>query len=226
MDTAVGLVATYLRINGYFVHTEVPVLRLQDTPGTPYESETDIDILAVRFPHQQDTVIATKDGISRAVTWSGERDTVLSPAADAVDVLFGEVKEGKGRLNPHLLRPEVLQFGLIQTGCCRADQAPVLAERLSQRGKLETTMPGGHRCRVRLISFCGRPFEGRIPRGVTVVRLQWVLQFITTQLHRYWDILGHAQIKEPVLALLALFEKLGAQVRVPSAKGFPGAGMD
>lgn len=47
MDTAVGLVKTYLELCGYFVLAELPVRAV--TGGT-YRDVTDVDIIAVRFP--------------------------------------------------------------------------------------------------------------------------------------------------------------------------------
>ena len=49
MDTAVAVVKAYLELCGYFVLAELPV-RGRDKRG--YHDVTDIDILAVRFPHQ------------------------------------------------------------------------------------------------------------------------------------------------------------------------------
>ena len=47
MDTAVALVETYLRINGYFTVTEYPVIEAVHYDG--YRTITDLDILAFRF---------------------------------------------------------------------------------------------------------------------------------------------------------------------------------
>lgn len=46
MDSAVGLVQTYLRVNGYFTVVEYPVVELRDD----FRAATDLDILAFRFP--------------------------------------------------------------------------------------------------------------------------------------------------------------------------------
>ncbi len=50
MTTAVGLVESYLRLNGYFTVTEYQVQHpVAGQPGM-YETATDLDILAVRLP--------------------------------------------------------------------------------------------------------------------------------------------------------------------------------
>jgi hypothetical protein len=48
MDTAVAIVRTYLELSGYFVLSELPV-RAPDKRG--YHDVTDLDVVAVRFPH-------------------------------------------------------------------------------------------------------------------------------------------------------------------------------
>ncbi|WP_125131640.1 hypothetical protein [Microbacterium sp. 10M-3C3] len=64
MDTAVGLVQAYLRVNGYFTVAEYPVLDATG-PGGP-RTITDLDILAVR--------------LQRAPGASGVVDAPLDPA--------------------------------------------------------------------------------------------------------------------------------------------------
>ena len=48
MDTVVGLVKAYLELCGYFVLAELPV---RAPEGGTYRDVTDLDIVAVRFPH-------------------------------------------------------------------------------------------------------------------------------------------------------------------------------
>src|SRR5690606_6296795 len=59
MDTAVALVGAYLRFNGYISLPEQPILVGQGRPWR-YHTATDLDILAVRFPHA--AVIVPRDG--------------------------------------------------------------------------------------------------------------------------------------------------------------------
>ena len=47
MDTAIGLVQAYLRVNGYFTVAEYPVLDATGLAGP--RTITDLDILAVRL---------------------------------------------------------------------------------------------------------------------------------------------------------------------------------
>src|SRR3972149_3886020 len=57
VNTAVGLVGNYLRLNGYFTVTEYQVQH--PVPGQPgkYETATDLDILAIRLPWAAETVL-------------------------------------------------------------------------------------------------------------------------------------------------------------------------
>ena len=76
MDTAVGLVQAYLRVNGYFTVAEYPVLDAAgaDRPRTV----TDLDILAIR--------------LNRAP--GDDPDPALGARPGMPDMIVGEVKEG------------------------------------------------------------------------------------------------------------------------------------
>ena len=122
MDVAVGLVETYLRLNGYLTVTEVQVQREQ---GGRFEAATDLDILAIRLPWAAEIVVRG--------TGAPDLSLLMDPALDVdrrgPDVLIGEVKEGAARLNRALQAEDVLHVrqrdrqhaGSERTGrCCRA----------------------------------------------------------------------------------------------------------
>ena len=48
MDPAVGMVESYLRVNGYFTVTEYP--SVEAPKYGEYRTATDLDVLAFRFP--------------------------------------------------------------------------------------------------------------------------------------------------------------------------------
>src|SRR5262245_18598254 len=48
MDPAVGMVESYLRVNGYFTVTEYPIV--EASKYGEYRTATDLDVLAFRFP--------------------------------------------------------------------------------------------------------------------------------------------------------------------------------
>ena len=60
MDSAVALVQAYLRVNGYFTVTEYPVIA--SGKGGTYRTATDLDVLAVRFPHSGHIVPGRTEG--------------------------------------------------------------------------------------------------------------------------------------------------------------------
>ena len=92
MDTAVGVVKAYLELCGYLVLAELPV---REAEGGGYRDVTDLNIVAVRFPHPP-------VGLSRHVTSPLEVflgvDPALQVCAEGADVIVGEVKEGHARL--------------------------------------------------------------------------------------------------------------------------------
>lgn len=113
MDTAVSLVETYLRVNGYFTVTEFPIIK--GFHHGEYRTVTDLDVLAVRFA-----------GAGRLIPAEGRRsqkrilaaDPRLCSDGDRTDMIIGEVKEGRAELNKAARDPLVLETVLTRFGCC------------------------------------------------------------------------------------------------------------
>lgn len=193
MDTAVALVETYLRLNGYFTVTEFPILRADRFGGT--QAATDIDVLACRFPSPVGVGMVNSD-----LRWA---DSKLELRADTVDMIIGEVKEGRPRLNDAMRNRSVLSAALVRFGCCDGEQAPAIAAELLKRGFANTHC--GHR--VRMVAFGSGLADGR--DRCLVINLGHIREFIQTFIHQNWSSLSHAQSKDPVLGLLVLLEKCG-----------------
>ena len=104
MNASVSLVRTYLELNSYFTATELPVIKKGDD-GLFFEV-TDIDILAMRFPMAGHIVAQGRPGPLDDLQFAP--DPLLDLPADAMDVIIGEVKAGKPRLNPHLRAEDTL----------------------------------------------------------------------------------------------------------------------
>lgn len=206
MDTAVGLVESYLRLNGYLTVTEFQVQ--QATTGGGYESTTDIDILAIHLPWAAETVPATA-GTEPAVVLN--EDAHLEIARDTSDVIIGEVKEGAGELNRKLSAPEVLHAALRRAGCCPEAHIAQTAAELARRGEVHITGGSGVACRVRLVSFCGYVDPKHAP-GVLTVTLEHVVRFVEDRLRAYWPILRSAQFKDPTMEVFKLMRKLRGRV--------------
>jgi len=208
VNTAVGLVETYLRLNGYFTATEYQVQH--PVPGQPgkYETATDLDILAIRLPWAAETVLRhpARPGELRCEVLLAN-DPALAPAPDLPDVLIGEVKEGAAELNRRLKTPDVLHAALRRIGCCPEEHIADAAAALLQRGEVILQPPRGAACRVRLASFCGYVDEERAP-GVLTITLGHMVRFIQDRLTAYRPVLRSAQFGDPLLNLLKLMEKL------------------
>lgn len=200
MDTAVALVQAYLNVNGYFTVTEFPVL--EAARGRPPRSVTDLDILALRFTGAGPghDVIHRRD--RRAGTRDFEPDPTLDCPLDRPDMIVGEVKEGSARFNPATRDRAVLEIALTRFGCCRSEHAGDLAGQLLARGHAQS--PAGHV--VRMVAFGSASDPGTV-KGWTTVSMPHVVEFLRSYLHGHWDVLRHAQIKDPTLAVLTLLEK-------------------
>jgi len=207
MDTAVALVQAYLHVNGYFTVVEFPVL--EAFQAGPARSVTDLDILAFRFPR------ATSEGMVRQgrqrVARTFATDPVLGCPADHPDMIVGEVKEGAARFNDATRDPVVLAVALARFGCCGADRADEIARRLVSERRVDT--PEGHT--VRMVAFGAAP-DHASDRRSTIVPMRHVVDYLRGYLRDHWDVLRHAQIKDPALGVLALLEKWGADPRQES----------
>jgi hypothetical protein len=199
MDTAVGLVKAYLELCGYFVLAELPV-RAADRQG--YHDVTDLDLVAVRFPHPPRS---PGHDVAPLDLFLG-LDPRLQASEEGVDVLVGEVKEGAARLNPALRRARTVAFALRRVGCCPEPDVEREAWRVVEAGAAEMAMPGRVSCRVRLVAFAGHgTADGR---GVLTVPLGHCATFVRARLREAGDVLAGTQFKDPVLALYALEDKL------------------
>ena len=203
MDMGVALVQAYLRVLGYLTVSEYPILEAMRNGD--HRTATDIDILALRFPHacqllprqghaeDQDTRIETAD-------------PALGLDTGRIDMIIGEVKIGAAELNRAATDPAVLRAALMRFGCCEHHDAGCVVDALLRRG--EAVNPAGHR--VRLVAFGSVP-----PAGVhrfRVILLKDVVEYLRRHLRRHWDVLHHADFKDPAFSFLMMLEKAGEGV--------------
>ena len=118
MNSGVALVRAYLHLNGYFTVSELPIIALGE--DGQYHEVTDVDMLAVRFPRAASIVSRGRPGLEDDLTFANDPD--LDVSADRMDVIIGEVKEGKPRVNPALRSTEPLYTALVRTGCCPKEE--------------------------------------------------------------------------------------------------------
>lgn len=208
MDNAVALVRAYLHVNGYFTVCEYPVLEAGKYGG--YRTVTDLDVLAFRFPGAGH-LMAGLPTVSPGARAQFEPDPALGVPGDIGDMVIGEVKEGRARLNESATDPGVLETALVRFGCCRAEEAAGLVRTVLRGG----TVTGPHGHRVRLVVFASIA-ESTTQAGVLVVPLGHIVRFLQEYLDQYWEVLRHAQFKDPVFGFMMTLHKALRGTPVPN----------
>ncbi len=211
MDIAVNLVESYLRLNGYLTITEVDVQELGESGK--YESITDVDVLAVRYPGDLYAADIDHDPESRLLLIHAP---ALLLADGMVDVIVGEVKQGPAGLNPAITRHEVLHHILGRLDWIYQDGVDQTVRDLQSSGTSELPGRSGAVIRTRLVAFGahpGAPSLNTIPIG-------HVFDQVVDFLERFEDVVRPAQFSAPAPALLHLLVKCGYTI-VESPKGDP-----
>lgn len=193
MDNAVGLIRAYLQLNGYFTLAEYPIY--EKIGVERFRSVTDLDILAIRFP-EVDHVVVNR---ASCVPLLSSYDHALGVTPEKCDMLIGEVKEGKARLNSAISRAEVLCTGIMRFGCCDWSAAHRAAKSLCQSG--HAVLPNGHS--IRTIVFASELSDVDILQ----VSFEDVIRFIEGYVDRNFEALKSADIKDPVMGLFTLAAK-------------------
>lgn len=193
MDTAVGLVQSYLYMNGYFTVTEYPVLEL--IADGEYRTVTDVDMLALRIP-----------GAGRVTDSSGDAVLAVDPELDVdpdrVDLIIAEVKEGKAELNASARDPKVLRAALNRFGAVPDDRIASVIEQLLEDGEAEH--PEG--ARVRLMAFGSRPPAQQRKKYWWMLHGD-LIDFMHRTINENWAAAQTIQSKDPALSFLLLLEK-------------------
>ena len=202
MAVSVGLVRAYLELSGYFVLSELPVRAFR---GQVAVDVTDLDIVAVRFPHRQ---VQKGAGATDPLDIYLGHDPALGADEEGIDVIIGEVKEGRAQLNPGLRRVSTIAFAIRRLGCCPDDEVMDTARRVLEHGETRTTMAPGLPCRLRLVAFGGSS-EQALGSGVHVVSLARCANVIEGRMDAARNLVGALHFEDPVLGLFALRQKLG-----------------
>jgi hypothetical protein len=129
-------------------------------------------------------------------------DPDLRVPSGAPDMIIGEVKEGRAHLNKSMRNPAILSAALARFGCCDPEHAERTAQKLLGSGRAQT--PEGHL--VRIVVFAS---GGAEERRFQVISLAHVTEFLRGYLREHWEVLHHAQFRDPVLSLLMTLEKAG-----------------
>jgi hypothetical protein len=196
MDHAVALVEAYLQLNGYFTSAEYPILARAGRAGA--QMITDVDILAFRFPSGLPQ--ATQKRAPRGLDVS-ELDPGLGVSPDAVDMIIGEVKEGRVGINTGIRDREVLKAVISRLGDAAGEEERIIDDLLNTG---TATLQSGYV--VRLIAFGAFPPGEQVP-PCRIVSLGHVLQYLQDYVRRHWSVLRHLQFKDPAFGFLMTLEK-------------------
>ncbi len=196
MDHAVSLVQAYLQLNGYFTSAEYPIIASAGRNG--FRTITDIDILAFRFPSGLLAPVGKRAPRGLDVS---DIDPGLGIAADSIDMLIGEVKEGRVGINSGVRDPEVLKAVISRLGDRAEDGARVVRDLLDSGS---ATLPSGFV--VRLVAFGAFPPGAPVP-PCRIISLGHVLDFLQAYVRKHWSMLRHLQFKDPAFGFLMTLEK-------------------
>lgn len=200
MDHAVSLVQAYLQLNGYFTSAEYPIIAAAGRNG--FRTITDIDVLAFRFPAglPSASMSSRRKQTPRGLDTS-ELDPGLGATTDSIDMIIGEVKEGRVGINNGVRDPAVLQAVVGRLGDPNVDTESVVRDLLDHGA---ARLPSGFA--VRLVAFGAFPPGAPVP-PCRIVSLGHVLQFLQTYVRKHWNVLRHLQFKDPAFGFLMTMEK-------------------
>src|SRR5947209_10283570 len=199
MDHAVSLVQAYLQLNGYFTSAEYPIIAAAGRNG--FRTITDIDVLAFRFPNGLPTASMSRRKKTPRGLDTSEIDPGLGASPDSIDMIIGEVKEGRVGINSGVRDPAVLETVVRRLGDPNIDSDSVVHD-LLDRGAAR--LPSG--IEVRLIAFGAFPPGSPVP-PCRIVSLGHVLEFLQTYVRKHWQVLRHLQFKDPAFGFLMTMEK-------------------
>lgn len=200
VDAASGLVEAYLHVNGYLTLSEWQIQALNQ--HGQWNTITDVDILALRFPGDIYLADSHDPDFQRTLHVPGD---LLMLEDGVIDVIVGEIKEGEAVFNPAMTRHETLHTVLHRLLWLYGDGGlnPVVVD-LSERGISRTAAPGGGMVRTRLVAFGQAPqlTENTIPIGM-------MLEDAMAFLAEHDALLHSARFANPVAATLKLLHKAG-----------------
>jgi hypothetical protein len=200
MDHAVALVQAYLQLNGYFTSAEYPIIAAAGRNG--FRTLTDIDVLAFRFPSglPSPVGIGSRKRTPRGLDMS-DVDPGLGVPPGAIDMVIGEVKEGRVGINSGARDPEVLKAVIGRLGDSNIESDSVVADLLAHGS---ATLPSGFV--IRLVAFGSFPPGAPVP-PCRIISLGHVLEYLQKYVRKHWNMLRHLQFKDHAFGFLMTLEK-------------------
>lgn len=204
MDISVNLVESYLRLTGYLTLSEFEVQGRR--PDGTYETITDVDIVAVRFPgsvylgdpHDSDYSLLLID------------DPELRLLDDCVDVIIGEVKEGDAKINAGLFDHRTLQSVLQRLSWFYDADLDAVADGLQGDGLHIAAARGGGKVRTRIVAFGQAEAT-----GLNVISHSHLISTLVGFFEEFDGALRPLHFKEPATGFLRLLAKSGFEIDKP-----------
>ncbi len=203
MDIAVNLVESYLRLNGYLTLSEFEVQARREDGG--FDTITDIDIMAIRFPGAVYAGDPHDEADTRLLLLD---DPVLQLREGQIDIIIGEVKQGEAEFNPGIRRHQVLHSILRRVEWLFDMGIDRIVDDLGDRQVCEVPARGGGTVRVRLVAF-GRADESNL-HTITHTHMVETLMGFFSGLD---DAFRPVQFRDPAPAMLSLLLKTGFDVK-------------
>lgn len=208
MDIAVDLVESYLRLTGYLTLSEFEI-QARNPDGT-FDTLTDVDIMAIRFPGE---VYAGDPHTPADARLLLLEDPELRLEPDQIDVIIGEVKQGEAAFNPGIRSHRVLHSVLRRVEWLFADGLGGVVKDLAERHVCVAPATGGGTIRVRLVAF------GRAPAAdLHTMPHAHIVETMLGFFEDMDDAFRPVQFRDAAPAMLSLLRKSGFHVsREPSA---------
>lgn len=204
MDIGVNLVESYLRLAGYLTLSEFEVQGRR--PDGSYETITDVDIVAVRFPG--DVYLGDPHDSGGSLLLIEDPDLRLQD--DCVDVIVGEVKEGEATINTGLLDHRTLHSVLQRIDWVYDEDIDAVVDGLQADGLHSSPARGGGTVRTRVVAF------GQAPEtSVNIITHAHIINSLLRFFDEFGEALRPLHFKEPATGLLRLLSKSGFEVEEP-----------
>lgn len=205
MDIAVDLVESYLRLTGYLTLSEFEI-QARNPDGT-FDTLTDVDIMAVRFPGEVYAGDPHGEEDARLLLLD---DPALMLEPGQTDIIIGEVKQGRAEFNPGISRHRVLHSVLRRVEWLFESGVDDVVRDLAACRVCVAPGRGGGSIRVRLVAF------GRAPEAtVNVIPHAHIVETMLGFFETMDDAFRPVQFRDAAPAMLSLLRKSGFHVSRP-----------
>ncbi len=170
-----------------------------------FDTITDVDIMAIRFPGDVFAGDPHEEADSRLLLLE---DPVLELRPDQIDIIVGEVKQGEAVFNPGIRRHKVLHSILRRVAWLFDTGIDRVVDDLGKDKVCEAPARGGGTVRVRLVAF-GRAEKSNM-HTISHTHIVETLMGFFSGLD---DAFRPVQFRDPAPAMLSLLRKTGFDVK-------------